>query len=244
MRVWQENAGRQVGLSTAAAGDSARLAEMLEREVLPRVESRYGTVADLDGDGKLAICLTARLEQLPAEGSAVEGLTQINDFLTDLPRPFSNQADVMFLSQALRPGPHARTILTHEAAHLAVFSRRHESSADRLALEDDWLNEGLAHWAETECANDWSNLRGRLEAFSRQPSLSPLVVIDAHQQGLWRQPGSRAAAWLFLRWLADEFGTELIPAAARDPEVGCEKISRLAGVSWPELFRRWSVSTW
>lgn len=226
------------------ADDLFWLAECLEQEVLPRITDLFGTIADLDGDGKLSICLTPRLGDLPATESAIEGMVQVNDFLPDLPRPFSNHADLIFLSASLQPGTHLKTILAHEAGHLAVFSRRFEADPVGRRFEDDWLNEGLAHMAERACGGDWSNLDYRIAAFAANSASSPLIVSDAGRQGLWRHPGSRGAAWLFLAWLADEYGPDVIRQLAMHPDVGCEKLEHLVGQPFSDVFRRWSVAVW
>jgi hypothetical protein len=237
VRIWLDEAcGDEL-----SPADIVWFAQCLEGEILPRIGERFGTIADVDGDGKLSVCITARLAELPGAESPVEGLVQANDFAAGMPRPFSNQSDVLFLSPSLRPGPRARAILAHEAAHLAIFSRRRETAG---APEDDWLNEGLAHFAEIECAGDWSNLEGRLAAYAVAPGEAPLVVVDARQQGLWRHAGARGAGWLFLAWLADAYGPELIGRLAREGDAGCEKLERLTHEPFAELFRRWSIAAW
>jgi hypothetical protein len=238
VRVWLDDCAQQ----DLTSDEWAWLAHCLEDSVLPQIADTFGEIADLDGDGKLSICLTPRLSKLPANTTPVEGLVQINDFLLDLPRPFSNHADVMFLSSALRPGPHAQAIVSHEAAHLAVFSRRRELDSTGRKFDDDWLNEGLAHCAETACGGDWSNLEDRIAAFSRSPHSSPLVVTDAGQQGLWRHAGARGAAWSFFHWLADDYGPDVLREIACHPAVGCAKLEQVTRLPFAELFRRWSVS--
>lgn len=233
LQVWMDDAA-------VASDDFLWLVRSMERDVLPYVTRFLGPIADVDGDGKLSICITTRLADLPAGEFPIEGLAQGNDFRTELPRPFSNQADVMFLSPTLRPGPHATAILAHEAAHLAVFSQRRAG----WPLDDDWLNEGLAHFAEVECSGDWSNLERRLMAFAATPGDSPLIVVDAQLQGLWRHPGSRGASWMFLAWLADEFGPHIVGGLAQRADVGCKKLEAVTGERFTELFRRWSLAVW
>ena len=211
-----------------------------QHEVLPAVRDILGDITDVDGDGKLSVCFTPRLDDLPATESLVEGLVQANDFTPELPRPFSNQADVMFLSPRLEPGSHAKTIMLHEAAHLAVFSHRRAAGAAGLRPEADWLNEGMAHFVEV-AGGGWSNLDRRLTAFARNPADAALVVTDAQRQGLWRHAGSRAASWLFLAWLADEQGPRVIADVSRHPGIGCDKLEEILGRPFPELFRKWSV---
>lgn len=238
VRVWLDISAGDV----RSAGEWTWLAQSLEDDVLPKIGELFGEIADLDGDGKLSVCLTSRLGELPANSTPVEGLVQINDFLLDLPRPFSNHADVVFLSSALQRGPHAQAIISHEAAHLAVFSRRREIDSTGQKFDDDWLNEGLAHYAETTCGGDWSNLHERIAAFSHSPHTSPLVVTDAGQQGLWRHAGARGAAWSFFRWLADDYGPDVLREIACHPAVGCTKLEQVTQVPFAELFRRWFVA--
>ncbi len=237
VRIWRDE--------LSAVADStfpAWLADCLELGVLPRLSALYGDIADLDRDGKLSVCLTSRLGTMAGNGTPVKGLVQFNDFCGELPRPFSNHADVMFLSPSLWPGGEAQSIAAHEAAHLAVFSRRREAEPEGAAIEDDWINEGLAHYAETACGGNWSNLHERIAAFQREPQSSPLVVVDGQQQGLWRHPGSRGAAWSFFRWLANECGEEALAAVARHPQTGWQKLEQISGRPFDELFRRWSVA--
>jgi len=238
IRVWNGEAGRDAIPQATVVW----LMERMEAEILPKLQELYGEIADIDGDGKLSICLTDRLADLPANGSPVEGLVQANDFHVDLPRPFSNQADVMFLSRSLTPGPQASAVLAHEAAHLAVFSRRREVDPQGFQLEDDWLNEGFAHLAEVRCGGSWTNLQARITAFRADPSHAPLIVVDAQAQGFWRDPGSRGAAWAFLNWLSDEYGSQVISELAASSAVGCGKIEAVLQEPFVDIFRRWTVS--
>ncbi len=220
----------------------AWLLDCWEAVVLPELTVLFGEIKDVDGDGKLSICLTTRLAELPRNGSPVEGLTQSHDFQRELPRPFSNQADVLFLSRDLQPSPQAAAVLAHEAAHLAVFSRRYELDPNGFSPEDDWLNEGLAHFAEVQCTGSRTNLADRIAAFEGNSATSPLVVVDAQRQGFWRDPGSRGAAWSFLNWLAEIHGPELMTRFATHPEVGCRKIEAVLQQPFSEIFRHWSVA--
>lgn len=240
LRIWQDAEMESPSTPT----DLTWLVRCLEVDVLPKMAELFGEISDLDGDGKLSICLTPRLSELPPAGTPVEGMVQFNDFLSDLRRPFSNQADVVFLSPHLRAGAHAQAILAHETAHMAVFSRRREIDPSGLELEDDWLNEGLAHFAEVACGGDWSNLQTRIAAFSQNPAMSPLVVTDSQRQDLWRHPGSRGAAWAFLSWLADEYGPDILTELASGPGIGCEKIERIVQQPFEDLFRRWTIALW
>ena len=235
--VWWED-------HSPAVPDPSLARELTQRieEILPRIRQLLGDVTDLDGDGRLAICITSRLAAFPRRETPVYGLVQINDFQIHLPRPFSNHADVMFLSPDIPRGPAGQAILVHEAAHLATFSRRLESNSPSAQFDGDWLNEGVAHAAEIAGSGDWSNLRNRRNAFFTHPADSPLEVEDAHRQQLWNNDGSRGAAWSFVTWLASELGPDGLRRIVAHPLTGREKLEQLSHESFAELFRRWAVS--
>jgi hypothetical protein len=238
VKIWWED-----GLAPPADPNFATsLAERLEQEIIPKISRLFGEITDLDGDGALAVCITSRLAAFPRRETPVYGLVQINDFQAHLPRPFSNQADVMFLSPHIPRETECRAVLAHEAAHLATFSRRREIDADGARFDGDWLNEGLAHAAEIACKDDWSNLQRRWQAFLANPADSPLEVDDAHRQRLWENAGTRGAAWSFVAWLADEFGDGILRELAEHPQTGREKLEQITQESFAELFRRWSAT--
>ena len=62
---------------------------------------------------------------------------------------------MMYLSTSLEPGPHLRTVLTHEYMHAVVFSgkcRQMEGVGPVVLEEEGWLDEALAHLAEDQQA--------------------------------------------------------------------------------------------
>ena len=54
----------------------------------------------------------------------VDGFVRVADLDPAFQAPFGNQCDMMYLSTALKAGPHLRTVLAHEYMHAVVFSQQ------------------------------------------------------------------------------------------------------------------------
>ena len=57
-----------------------------------------------------------------------------------------------------------------------------------------------------------SNIDYRVSAFLTRPERYQLVVDDYYAADLFRSHGSRGSTYLFLRWCADRYGPDLVPA--------------------------------
>ncbi len=148
------------------------IVNVCEARIVSGTERHLGPIADIDGDGTLAIVLTSQLDRLEGGRMSLGGLTCAADFSTSGPSPPSNAADVVFLNANNRAGRHLETLLAHELAHAAVFSARYHRAQASIAgviHEEDWLNEGLAHVAENLHGAGWTNLDYRLSAYLAAP---------------------------------------------------------------------------
>lgn len=210
---------------------------LLESDIVPRVESQFGSLADVDGDGGLAVVLTPWLSRLQGGRTSIGGMVRSSDFQRDLSPPFSNRCDMLFLNSSLPSESGLRDLLSHEVAHAACISQRLSRVSGTLRDEEDWLSEALAHLAEP----GWSNLDHRLVAFLDNPSRFPLVVSDYYRAGLWRDPGCRGATYLFHRWCAGR-ETRLVRQLAQSSQRGMRNLERATGRRFEELFREWNLS--
>jgi hypothetical protein len=192
-----------------------------------------------------------------------------NDFQDHVAAPFGNHADLVYLNSSVEPGSELKTLLAHEYTHAVCFSRRLADAGREAPLsdEEDWLNEAIAHvaenlhatgtgqpdwsnldwsnldWSNLDWSNlDWSNLDWRISAFLASPQTSPLAVRDYFRAGLWRDPGCRGATYLFLRYWVDQFGEQLLRDLVDSPAVGKRNLERATGMSFAELFRRWTIA--
>ncbi len=214
------------------------LVHVLEDDVVPRVESLFGPLSDVDGDGSLAVLLTPWLSRLQGGRTSIGGMVRSSDFQRDVSPPLSNCCDMLFLNSSLPSDAALRDLLSHEVAHAACISQRVSRGVGTHRDEEDWLSEALAHLAEPS----WSNLDHRLAAFLDDPSQYPLVVSDYYRAGLWRNPGCRGATFLFARWCIGASKPNLIHRLAQSTERGQRNLERATGRRFEDLFRAWQLS--
>jgi len=235
---------RQLKRRDLTPGLVDEIIDVMDRQMIPAMAERLGTYCDVDGDGKFAILLSPWLNRLQGGRTSLGGFVRGSDFQGELESPFSNRCDVMYLNSSLTPGKHLNALLAHEFTHAICFSERLHGGPGgaRLPDEEDWLNEALAHLSENMFAGGWSNLDHRVNELLNAPHEYPLVVRDYYRAGLWRNHGCRGATYLFLRWWADQFGEQGLQRLIRCPDTGTRNLSQVAGVSFEELFRRWSIA--
>jgi len=227
-----------------APGLVQNVTELFDNDVVPRFRGVLGTYRDVDHDGRFAVLLSPWLSRLQGGRTSVGGFVRGSDFQSRLGLPFSNQCDMMYVNSQTIPGPHLRTLLIHEYTHAVCFSRR---TADgfgqpRFPEEEDWLNEALAHCAESLFQGGWSNLDYRIARFLNDPAAFPLVVGDYYRAGLWRCHGCRGATYLFLRYCLERFGPETLTRIIANPARGTRNIELATGCSFDRLFRDWTLS--
>lgn len=213
---------------------------LLETSIMPATDRTFGPPADVDGDEHLSVLLTSWLGRLQKGTTAVGGFVRIDDFRTDLPRPGSNRADLMYLNTSLNPGNHLADVVSHEYTHVLACSARAPSPRHPagLPLEDDWLNEAIAHLSEPGT----SNISHRVARFLEAPGEYPLVVPDYYKAGLWRCDGCRGATYLFLRWCQQRHDPMLTVRLVRSPWWGIRNVEAVTGENFSVLFRDWCLA--
>ncbi len=221
------------------------LVATFDDRIFPVAASTVGLARDVDGDGRFTVLLSGWLSRLGNGRNAVDGFVRVSDLDLAYSAPFGNRCDMMYLSTSLKPGPHLRTVLTHEYMHAVVFSGKYgqTSGPKPIVLEEEgWLDEALAHLAEDQQGFSRSNIDYRISAFLSQPERYQLVVEDYYAANLFRSHGNRGSTYLFLRWCVDQFGPELMPALIHSRLRGTANLEAATGCSFAELFRCWSVA--
>jgi hypothetical protein len=215
-----------------------------DEHVFPR-SVLLGRCADVDCNGKFIILFTGWLSRMSNGAVSLGGFVRGTDLSGDMPRPFGNHADMMYLNTDLVPGPHLRTLLAHEYTHAVIYSEHvlteYLPGVARLD-EECWLNEGIAHLVEDMHGFCWSNLDHRIGAYLQAPQRYPLVVPDYYHTGLWRTPGVRGSTYLFLRWCVDRFGEGLLTRLIQTNLTGVANLEVATGEPFEKLFREWSVA--
>ena len=239
--VWLD---RQVAPRDLAPGLAETIVRRLEHELIPAMGKTFGRCRDIDGSGTFTVLLTPWLERLQAGQTSLKGFVRSSDFDAHAPQPFSNRCDMLYLNSHLTTGPELTALLAHEFTHaISISERLNRTQRDPgNAIEEDWLNEGLAHLAENLYSDDWSNLDHRIDAYLAATADHPLVVPDYYRAGLWRNHGCRGATYLFLRWCVDLHGTGILRNLVQSPATGTRNIAWNSGERFEVLFRRWSVA--
>jgi hypothetical protein len=202
-----------------------------------------GRCLDVDRDGRFTLLFTGWLGRLQGGKVSLGGFVRGSDFCRDLAAPYGNGCDVMYLNTDLRPGPYLRTVLAHEYAHaVAVSARLAGPPGAEPGEEESWLNEAVAHLAEDRYGYGWENLDYRVSAFLNGPERCRLVVPDYYGSGLWRDPGTRGATYLFLRWCADRHGDELAARLIQSDLSGVANLEAATQECFADLFRQWTAA--
>jgi hypothetical protein len=221
------------------------LVATFDDRILPVSAQSVGLASDVDGDGRFTILLSSWLTRLGDGRNAVDGFVRVSDLDSAFPPPFGNRCDMMYLSTALQPGLHLRTVLAHEYMHAVVFShksRRAAGAGPASGEEEGWLDEALAHLAEDAHGFSRSNIDYRISAFLSQPERYSLVVEDYYAADLFRSHGNRGSTYLFLRWCVDQYGPDLVPALIQSRLRGRANLEQVTGSSFADLLRHWSVA--
>ena len=206
--------------------------------IFPVAAASVGLARDVDGDGRFTVFLSSWLSRLGNGRNAVDGFVRVSDLDLAFSAPFGNRCDMMYLSTSLKPGPHLRTVLTHEYMHAVVFSGKIRTAmavGQVIQEEEGWLDEALAHLAEDQQAFSRSNIDYRISAFLSQPERYQLVVDDYYAANLFRSHGNRGSTYLFLRWCVDQYGPELMPALIHSRLRGIANLEKATGCSFAEL---------
>ncbi|HET8634734.1 MAG TPA: hypothetical protein VFL88_11360 [Gemmatimonadales bacterium] len=254
---------------TQADLDSAGF--LFDNYLYPLDTTSFGRESDLDNNGVVVVLLTNQVNALSPDcntsGSVILGFFYGNDLLPG--NPGSNGGEVFY---GLVPDPNnggcsishdfARSYLAptfiHEFQHMISYNQ-HVLLRGGLS-EDTWLNEGLSHFAEETggrgipdqyCVNqdcltqfqvgDVQNAYGYLS----DPE-SFFLVEPSSSSGLLEE---RGANWLFVRWLVDQFGSDVTGAAftrtlVATNKVGSDNVAAVTGVPFSTLVPQWQLANY
>ncbi|MGH7549992.1 MAG: hypothetical protein ACREK3_04470 [Gemmatimonadota bacterium] len=207
----------------------------------------FGEQSDVDGNDRVIIVLTPTVNALNTEESVEQGLALFGFFFgVDLGPtsvfPFSNQGELFY---AVVPDPTKEfspldipvngidnllsAIFAHEFEHM-ISANQHILERNGSA-EAVWLDEGLAHFAET------------LNGFQVQNRLrSALFLDDPENTSLTGGEDTlerRGAAWLLVQYMVDRFGEEILGELVQTRLIGTPNIERATDRSMMFLFHEW-----
>jgi hypothetical protein len=237
-------------------------------EELYDVDTRaFGAESDVDGNGVVIILFTAAVNALTPEEQCTTSIITGYFFGVDIDPLFqsdarSNRGEVFY---ALAPDPQGTVscelstdavlrlvpvTFVHEFQHMISY---HQHVLVRgSASEVLWLNEGLSHLAE-ELAALRFDAQGRDDLFSR------FAIGDLFNAYIYLEnPGAefllpstgtgrleeRGAAWLFVRWLVDQYGETVTRRLVETSRTGADNVGAVAGAPFAQLAAQWFLSNY
>lgn len=153
--------------------------------------------------------------------------------------------------------------MLHEFQHM--ISHNQHVLVRRGASENVWLNEGLSILAEEigsrhyedRCPPPACRSNGAIQLFPDssqgfilnllQNAYSYLNLPTANSVTTFRDFGSlaeRGGAWLFVRWLVDQKGEQIIPRLVQTSRTSIANVEFAAGESFPSLFGDFGIATY
>lgn len=245
----------RVGQDMLSDADVSALCSQFDRDA-GREQELFGSVSDVNGDGKVVALFTPQVNQLGAQGGGIiTGFFTANDlYPNSAGNAASNYMEILYI---MVPDPAGRygvnvsrefamsnllpSVLVHELQH-AISYNQHVFVAGG-ASERAWLNEGMSHLAEDIFGQGQEN-PSRYAIFLRNPQAYSLVAGGS--------PGlaARGAAYLFLRFLYEQHGSPegFLRRLVKTNKSGVENVeAAFEGRQndfdgFGEFFLRWSVA--
>ena len=267
--------------------DYESIAATFESQVWPVVVGTFGPPSDIDGNGKVIVLYTSAVNELtePGSGSYVGGFFWSRDLFPRTATPqlgacaTSNQGELFYMLAADPNGEvngNVRTAafvrratlgtLAHELQHLLNASRRiYVNNAS--ALEEVWLDEGLAHASEELVFYGASGLGARqnlrfehlvqsqttADAFNRYGGANTArfqTYLEAPQANSpigTDNLATRGSAWSFLRYAADRRAgddRQLFRQLLNTSATGLDNLRAALGTDPLPWFRDWGVAVY
>jgi hypothetical protein len=251
-------------------GDADFLGELYDRYLYEANLDYFGAPSDRDRNDRVIVLLSPVVNGLSQHGTP--GIIVGFFFGLDLFSPnasgcsecrFSNDGELLY---GIVPDPDAiftdtvsreRTlellpgVMVHEMQHMISF-RFKVLIHGNASLETLWLSEALAHASE-EVAGDAAFFNRLFEISDHlyEPNFDRAwrYLSDPSQHSLTATSGGGTlerggAGWLFLRWLADQYGDFIFRDMTQARANGVANVEQQTGETFFRLFADWAVALW
>jgi hypothetical protein len=261
--IYQDVDAPASGISDAEFVDIGRL---FDEEIYDVTTRAFGAESDVDGDGRVAILLTPVVNSLTPTSSCETSFIAGFFFALDInPGSIgdtrSNQAEVFY---AIVPDPQGEftcdfsvnqvrtrvpVTFIHEFQHMISF---HQHVMLRGGLpEEVWLNEAMSHLSEEIGAFHFLALADttlfNTFAVGNLINAYDYLLEPGDVYTLFTGTGSleeRGASWLFLRWLADQFGDDIVRRLSETGLGGGPNVATATGEDVSRLLSQWFLANW
>jgi len=213
------------------------LADEFDQVIYPKERAVFGSEWNpgIDNDKRITVLVTQLVKN-------AGGYINTYDEYPQSQIPNSNQREMIYLNTLSIADANNKAYLAHEFQHLITFYQK----TVLYGLEEEvWLNEARSEYAPTVCGyNDvysGSYLASRVDTFLDEPS-------DSLTE--WKNKSSDyGAASLFLHYLADHYGQEILTRMILNNQVGLASIEQaLADLEHPEtfsdVFANWAIANY
>lgn len=203
--------------------------------------SYFGAYSDVDGNGKVIILITPVVNRLTPGGSGgfIAGFFLSIDLYAagQVPAGTTNHGEVFYLLAADpgsfwgNPFPIDFTAdenigtTAHEHEHMISFS--HRIFQEGGVTQETWFEEGMAHMAEDLNGRHDAN-QGRADIYLQDPGAVSLEDARATLE-------QRGGIYLFLRLMADRYGTDILKDIVQSRCKGRECIQNVTGEGFYDL---------
>jgi len=246
-----------------SAADLQLYADRFDDVIHPLITSSYGSESDLDQNERVVILFTPAVNSLTPRGSAgfIGGFFFGLDLLPE--SAGSNGAEIFYTlvpdpgGQFSDPRPRDRllevtpAILAHEFQHMVHFNER-VLMRGAEANEAVWLSEGMAQYAEELAAREYETqgddastalFREGAQSRTRRYLTGPDTVsllVSVGQGSL----AERGAGFLYVMYLADRFGADLMGRLTRTTRTGVPNVEAETGTDWADGLSDWWSAVW
>ncbi len=247
--------------------DFDQLGALFDLDLYDVATRAFGSESDIDRNGRVLILMTPVVNGLTEEADCSTSFITGFFFPLDIDPQYrndsrSNQAEIFY---SIVPDPQGTVTCSHsvervqrivpvtfvhEIQHMINF---HQHVIVRAgSSEQTWLSEAMSHMSEELAALHFEALgeSDRFTAFSLGDLLNAFEYLsdpESHFPLYYSGTGSleeRGASWLFLRWIADQFGEDVLRRLAETDLVGVENLAAATGEPVDQLLSDWFLANY
>jgi hypothetical protein len=247
--------------------DFQELGTLFDQELYQVATRAFGSESDLDRNGRVMILFTPIVNGLTETSQCSQSFVTGFFFPLDIDPTAdgdsrSNQAELFY---AIVPDPggtvtcnHSVERVTrivpvtfiHEFQHMINYHQHVVLRAG--SSEQTWLNESMSHMAEELAALHFEALgqTDRFTAFSLGDLYNAFTYLrDSGSNYLMYSEGTgtleeRGAGWLFLRWMVDQLGIEVLRRLSETNLTSTENVVAAAGEPISKLLSDWFLANY
>ena len=249
-----------------------KLGTWFDRDLYTIAVNTFGSESDIDANDRVIVLMTPVVNGLTPRNDCDVVISGFFFGLDLEVHPNSNRAEVFYSLVPDPQGQFscARSVdvvegstpptFIHEFQHMISYNQH---TIVRPGGQDEvtWLNEGLSHIAEEVAARFYDEKydpppgQGRLfsdtaNIFINNDLANAYQFLESTPTTsltLFESTGTleeRGAAWLFLRWLADQKDSTIFRRLVQTNLTGIANIENVAAESFPVLFGDWAIALW